>query len=136
MAKATDPLAGKSDAQKKAALEAAKAKDEKAKAEADKKAKAEADKKADADKKAKAPKVKKPRALVVDEKVKAKALVLLAEHAKLQDIVAGARELHKGTPEFKAARDNVKAKKAELNMLYAGAGDSVQAAETEFAAQA
>lgn len=81
---------------------------------------------------------RKTRGLVVDEEKKAKALELIAEHAALQAKVAGARKLIgvKGTPEFRAARDAVKAKKKELNLLYAEAPDSVQAAETEFAAQA
>lgn len=84
------------------------------------------------------PGMKKPRALVIDAKKKAKALELMAEHAALQEIVVGAREVPgvKGTDAFRAARDDVKAKKEELNQLYAGAADSVQAAETEFAAQA
>jgi len=80
--------------------------------------------------------MKKPKALVIDKKAKAKALALIAEHKDLQAIVVNARNLHKGTDAFKAARANVKAKKREINVLYAEAADSVQAAEDEFAAQA
>ena len=122
--------------------------DKKPDAKAPKAPKAEAPKCAWADKAATAeeakalglkyPGMKKPRALVIDKKVKSKALKLMAEHADLQAKVDGAREVPgvKGTDAFKKARNDVKAKKEELNQLYAVAADSVQAAESEFAAQA
>ncbi|KKL95628.1 hypothetical protein LCGC14_1852700 [marine sediment metagenome] len=113
-AKAADPLAGKSAAEKKATLEAAKAKDEAAVRPA-----------------APAP---KPKA-GVDEKVKAEALVLMAAHAEAVQAWRDAKALKTELSVVLKLRTAGKALKKQLNVLYGKDSDSVQAAETAWAAK-
>lgn len=101
-----DPLAGKSTDERKDILEGAKAKD-----------------------------IRSSGGLVVDEKVKAEALALMASHAAAVQKWRDAKRLKTELSVVLELREAGKAIKHKLNLLYGKHADSVQAAETAFAAK-
>lgn len=104
-----DPLAGKSASEKQAVMRAAVQKDRAA--------------------------ARKAGDLVVDEKVKAEALALMAEHAAAVQKWRDAKRLETELSVVLELRQAGKAIKHKLNLLYGKDADSVQAAETAFAAK-